>query len=165
MRTISLKGRNLPTFYVPVTERHLPFEEQLRIRTRRLDALERGELQDKAVDVSVDGELLGIKTVSFTYHGAIAVLDGWENFKDEATGKDIPFDRSNRREMFDLLPEDIQDELARVFGSGAKNERVEETLVEAQEKRLSAAKAVKEVLEAEDTPEVEAAPEAEAAQD
>jgi hypothetical protein len=141
---LNTKRNTGPKWYVPISERALPEDEQFAVKIRRLDFQERARLRDNAVEVSDEGKILAYRTISFTYEAASKVIDGWKNAKDEK-GNPIKFDSSDRHGMFDLLPEDVQDELANVFATGRFDAETEAKLVE-----RAAERAKKEAAEAAD---------------
>lgn len=122
-----------PVKYVPISQRDLPQDEQFHLMMRPLDVFERARVRDKMVEFGEDGEVEGFRTFSITIEVAALCLDGWANLIDDETGNEIVFDGKKRNDCFSLLPDEIQDELATVYGTGVKNEKAEKRLVAAAE--------------------------------
>lgn len=129
---------NKPTTYVPVSERGLPEAEQFSVQIRRMDFLDKAKVRDKMVEFNDEGGLENIRMFSIGVEVAADLLDGWSNLVDDETGADIVFDARNRHKMFDLLPEEIQEELGQVFASGSLNSKAEQRIVDEAAKEKEA---------------------------
>jgi hypothetical protein len=124
---------NATTTYVPVSERSLPEDEQFSVQIRRLDFIDRAKIRDKMVEFNDDGTVENIRMFSIGVEVAADVLDGWKNLYDDETGAEITYDRRNRNAMFDILPDEIQEELGQVFATGLRNKKAEQRLLDAYE--------------------------------
>lgn len=108
--------------YVPISERDLPVEEQTVLVMKVLSRRKLLETQQESVTVARDGQISMPLTIGVDL--TVRQLSGWRNVCDE-DGNPLPFSPERKSELFDMLPVEIQEELAMVFQSGRFNEEGE----------------------------------------
>lgn len=91
--------------YVLKATRDLPDIEQVHFYLRRLSPLEKTEIEDEMVVVDSAG-LKGLRHNTVRLKTLLARLDGWR-----IQGAPLAFNKADKEAMFDMLSEDIQDEL------------------------------------------------------
>lgn len=110
--------------YVPVSERELPTEKQTVILLEKLPRRRLVEERDRLVSLSERGRVEALRSSSVSHKIAMLQLAGWRNLLDEE-GNEIPFDKRNKEQMYDLLPPSLQDELEEEFGGGVSSAKPE----------------------------------------
>lgn len=107
-----MKGKRFdkPHDYVCKCDAGLPVKEQTKFKVRFLTIKEQAELRDDMYRVSGFGEKRQEKlmTGSVALKALIKGILGWENFKYDDTGEDIPFNEEN----FSCIPPEQRDEIA-----------------------------------------------------
>lgn len=127
-----------PREYVPKDERDLADSEQTVIIMKKLPAEKKAKIRDGVVGLSDDGSVNQFKNNQTALRMTLNQFNGWKNVVD-ADGSEITFDSSpkGKLECFNMLPDDLQDELINEFGSvgvtGEEEEEQEEDFVEDDE--------------------------------
>lgn len=115
--------------YVPASERELPVEKQTVILFEKLPRKRLVEERDRLVSLSERGRVEALRSSSVSHKITMLQLAGWRNLLDEE-GNEIPFDKRNKEQMYDLLPPSLQDELEDEFGGGVTAKAKEEEVAE-----------------------------------
>ena len=103
--------------YVTKETRDLPQHEQVQFQLRRLKAVEKAKIEDEMLAVSQEG-LTGLRQSTVRVKMTIARLCGWQ-----IPGSNVRFDTKDPEAMFDLLSDEMQEELvAHVNPSSDKDE-------------------------------------------
>jgi hypothetical protein len=111
--------------YVPTSERELPVEKQTVILFEKLPRKRLVEERDRLVSLSERGRVEALRSSSVSHKITMLQLAGWRNLLDEE-GNEIPFDKRNKEQMYDLLPPSLQDELEDEFGGGVSQAKTAE---------------------------------------
>jgi hypothetical protein len=111
--------------YVPVSERELPVEKQTVVLFEKLPRKRLVEERDRLVSLSERGRVEALRSSSVSHKITMLQLAGWRNLLDEE-GNEIPFDKRNKEQMYDLLPPSLQDELEDEFGGGVSQAKAVE---------------------------------------
>ncbi|MBF84968.1 MAG: hypothetical protein CL489_10955 [Acidobacteria bacterium] len=119
LKVVRKKG---PESYVPKSERDLPKEEQTVIIMKPLGVRKSKQIEDSAIVVD-DGKVAGFMANTMQLDKVLAMMSGWHNVAIESAEGlvQVPFDPSEKEEMFEMLPEEWQKELIEEYGSDSKN--------------------------------------------
>lgn len=115
-KMIKIKRNPLPVTHVLFSDRDLPEDEQTSFTIRKLTRAEDRDVRDKVIKVNYGsgGESTITGALSLGDHLLEAALEGWRNVTD-ADGGQVKFDKTRRAEMLALLPDEVVDELSKVY--------------------------------------------------
>jgi len=92
------------------SERDLDAAQRSKFYFRKLDVEDRAKEKDKIIGLNRAGRVSSIQSNTVSLGLTLAAFDGWENVLDDH-GNTVPYDVKNKKEMFNLLGYEIQDEL------------------------------------------------------
>lgn len=111
--------------YVLEDERDLPESEQTTFYFQKIPRTEIAQARDNMAGISDEGRVEKLRSATVSYEITLEQLCDWDNIRDE-TGTEIPFDKSVKRELYDRLPIQVQDELEGEFGGGIQKREEEQ---------------------------------------